>query len=657
MSFAGSTQRMPGVGQEAPAPVELADRWHSFARRVRWWVGTFSHLRTVVVVALVVTVIGRQFGRVGAVVVVVTLCGLLANPGGGRVITRELRRLLGLWWRYRWSSNASRVGLGSDGESSSFEPPELRRLTVDPLGRTYRLRVARLKLAEVEASAERLRGKWRAHHVLVTVPKPGYVDLRVLRRDPIGHTIAYRSGRPVATLQDGSPFDWPVGGGHALIAGSTGSGKSGVLAAIVASFADRDDVALLAIDLKRVEVAALRPRCSKVATDLVGTYGLLSWLVETMEDRWSIMEAEGVRTWQASASRPWLVLIVDEFAAIAAVDALHPDQKQAAKDAANRLGLVDALASRGRAAGVELILCTQSPAADLFGKTAIRSNLPRRAVARVVSADQSFVGLGVHGGGAESIDAARPGTVRLIVPGLDGIATARFAYLPDGAVEAMAQRTAHLAPMLDASPIEDHTQHEPAPAAPSNPPATASNAPPSHNERSEAGATEPPRAQTHAVGWSPFSCAAGDERPAQKAGTPHPRNPYRGRGAAPSDPEASDSRGATPPPKPGYRPTDPAAGDEPGFVPALASADTPTFARGESERLPSGAPRTPDSGTPGPHRAPLTGNDHGSTCSPDVLIIPHADERRRNPATGRPFPASYRKRWSDGTLRNYPETA
>ena len=225
MSFMGSTQRMPGVGQEAPAPVELADRWHALARRVRWWVGIVSHLRTVLVVAVVAVAIGRRFGCVGLVVAVVTLCALLANPSGRRLVVHELRRLAGLWWRYRWSSNAARVGLGADGESSTFEAPELRRLRVDPLGRTYRLRVARLKVAEIEASAERLRGKWRAHHVLVSQPKPGFVDLRVIKRDPIGRPIPYRSGRPVATLQDGSPFAWPVGGGHWSTLLRSGSGS------------------------------------------------------------------------------------------------------------------------------------------------------------------------------------------------------------------------------------------------------------------------------------------------------------------------------------------------------------------------------------------------------------------------------------------------
>ena len=111
-------------------------------------------------------------------------------------------------------------------------------------------------------------------------------------------------------------------------------------------------------------------------------------------------------------------------------------------------------------------------------------------VARVVSADQSYVGLGVLGGGAEPIDAARPGTVRLIVPGLDGIATGRFAYLPDAAVEAMATRTAHLAPNLDGSPIDESHQDEPTAAVPSNPAANPTRRIPT--TRSEAGAAEPP---------------------------------------------------------------------------------------------------------------------------------------------------------------------
>jgi FtsK/SpoIIIE family len=611
MSF-NSTQRMPGIGQEAPAPVELADRFHSFARRWRWRIGMVSHLRTVLVLVLVGVAIMRSFGRVGLVVALACVCPFVACPLGWRATKHEARRLAGVFWRYRWSTHAARVGLGADGESSSFEPPELRRLVVDPLGRTYRLRVARLKLAEIDAAAERLCGKWKAHHVLVSVPRPGYVDLRVIKRDPIGRVIPYRHGRPVATLQD---------------AGSTGSGKSGVLAAIVASFADRPDVALLAIDLKRVEVAALRPRCSKVATTLPDTHGLLSWLVETMESRWSLMEAEGVRTWQPSPSRPWLVLIVDEFAAVAAVDALHPDRKQAALDAAQRLGLVDALASRGRAAGIELLICTQSPAADLFGKTAIRSNLPRRAVARVVSADQSFVGLGVHGGGAESIDAARPGTVRLIVPGLDGIATARFAYLADDAVEAMATRTAHLAPILDASTIDEHAQHERAPAAPSTPPANPTSED-SHNRR--AGATNPLTTRPRRAGWSLY------------AGVDEPRARHVGR---------------TRPSKTGYRPGDLSAGDEPGFTRVLPSTVDPTLACGESTPTPRGTRPTLHDGTPGPHLPPLTSNANGSMPSDGPLIVPHSDLRRINPNTGRPYPASYRRRWPDGTLRNYPPPA
>jgi DNA segregation ATPase FtsK/SpoIIIE, S-DNA-T family len=637
---------MPGIGQEKPAPVEMADRWHSLARRVRWWAGTAGHLRTVVPLVVVAVVIGRRFGKLGLALAVIEIVGLVVLVAPvKRVALNEARHASGLWWRYRWSSNASRVGLGADGESSSFEAPELRRLSVDDLGRTYRLRVSRLKLVEIEASAERLRGKWKAHHVLVSQPKPGFVALRVIKRDPLSVVIPYRPGRPVATLQDGAPFDWVTGGGHTLVAGCTGSGKSGVLAAIVASFAHRDDVALLAIDLKRVEVAALRPRCSKVATDLLSAHRLLAWLVETMEDRWSLMEVEGVRTWQASAARPWLVLILDEFAAIAATDALHDDQKEAARDAAQRLGLVDALASRGRAAGIELLLCTQSPASELFGKTAIRSNLPRRAVARVVSADQAYVGLGVHGGEAELIDAGRPGTVKLIVPGLDGIATARFAYLSDADVEAMARRTAHLAPDLDSAPPSD-LPTAPGPVPRNSSPTTAlpSEARAEHNDRREAGATDRPRV------W-PQGIPADDPPPTRTrlALAPIPV----------SDADLADYWRIPPDQRSLYLQLLAESSGESmsSFADRLVVGVMPNPTDAQGETAPTFPAPTPANGTPGPHHAPPTGNLTGCTSSPDPLMIPHNDERRRNPATGRPFPAPFRCRWSDGSLRNYPEPA
>jgi DNA segregation ATPase FtsK/SpoIIIE, S-DNA-T family len=602
----GSTQRLPGIGQEEPAPKELADRWHSVARRVRWWYGNVVHLRSVLVTML----FGVVCARIVLYVALVIGCGAyVVSPLTRRIVTHEARHLSCLWWRYRWSSNASRVGLGADGESSVFDVPELRSVRVDPLGRTYRLRVSRLKLAEVESSAERLRAKWKAHHVLVTVPRPGFIDLRVLKADPLATIIPYRPGRPVATLQDGQPFQWSVGGGHALIAGTTGSGKSGVLAAIVASFAHREDVALLAIDLKRVEVAAIRPRCSKVAVTLTDSHSLLVWLVETMESRWQTMAIEGTRSWLASSLRPWLVLIIDEFAAVAAIDPLHPDPKQAAADARQRLGLIDALTARGRAAGIELLICTQSPTADLFGKTAIRSNLPRRAVARVVSADQAYVGLGVHGAGAELIDASRPGTVKLIVPGLDGITTARFAYLTDTEVESMATQTAHLAPNLEPSdaiisPRANPTSED------------------SHNQR--AGATGQP-SDIHSSPWpDPLALIpVSDADLLDYLRVPEEDQPLHMQLLTESSGQPVET-----------------------LIGRIAVLVNPSQAHGENAR-PNFSHLPLDSGTPGPR----------PTVPTESLTLPYNDPRRINPRTGRPFPAPYRKRWSDGTVRNYPEPA
>ena len=170
----GSTQRMPGIGQETPAPVEMADSWHAFARRCplvgrhrlalthadRARPGRRGHRTTVRPLRP-----GRRPGdRVR----------LAGESWGRRLVVHELRRpgrfvvalplveQRGTCWSWRRWRILHRS-----------TPPELRRVRVDPLGRIYRLSVAGLKLRG-RSIGRRLRGKWKAYHVLVHgTPKPG----------------------------------------------------------------------------------------------------------------------------------------------------------------------------------------------------------------------------------------------------------------------------------------------------------------------------------------------------------------------------------------------------------------------------------------------------------------------------------------------------
>jgi S-DNA-T family DNA segregation ATPase FtsK/SpoIIIE len=167
-------------------------------------------------------------------------------------------------------------------------------------------------------------------------------------------------------------------GPHALVAGTTGSGKSELLVSLVASLAARhrpDQLALLLIDQKGG--AALGP-CSRLphaiglVTDLDGpsTRRALLCLGSELRRRESILaaaRAADLATYRAGPQPPEplgrLVIVVDEFAALAHE---HPDFIT---------GLVG-IAQRGRSLGVHLVLATQRPegvvSADIRANTRLR---------------------------------------------------------------------------------------------------------------------------------------------------------------------------------------------------------------------------------------------------------------------------------------------
>src|SRR5215213_4020903 len=84
-----------------------------------------------------------------------------------------------------------------------------------------------------------------------------------------------RRARPVAaglrfaTSIGGDPVAFPMGQGHLLVAGRTGSGKSTVLRSLLWSAAADPDVSIVAVDLKLVELSAWMPRLEFLATTRV----------------------------------------------------------------------------------------------------------------------------------------------------------------------------------------------------------------------------------------------------------------------------------------------------------------------------------------------------------------------------------------------------
>ena len=175
---------------------------------------------------------------------------------------------------------------------------------------------------------------------------------------------------------------------HLLVAGSTGSGKSVFINAILLSllFArSSEDLRLLLIDPKMLELAAyadIPHLLAPVVTDMDFAPGALNWAVEEMETRYRKMATTGARhivsynnkmAGEENAERmPYIVIIIDELADLMMV-------------AGKKVELsISRLAQKARAAGIHMILATQRPSVDVITGL-IKANVPCRLSFQVAS--------------------------------------------------------------------------------------------------------------------------------------------------------------------------------------------------------------------------------------------------------------------------------
>ena len=174
---------------------------------------------------------------------------------------------------------------------------------------------------------------------------------------------------------------------HLLLGGTTGSGKSVCLNALLLSllsYAERRPLRFALIDPKQVEFSAWRghPRLfSEVATDAASATDLLNTLVQEMDHRHKRFSELGVKTLSAARAKgdaaEWIVLGVDELADLVQQDKAHQ-------------ALLQRLAQMGRAAGIHMILATQRPDAETLAG-ALRTNCPARIALRVSRASESKI--------------------------------------------------------------------------------------------------------------------------------------------------------------------------------------------------------------------------------------------------------------------------
>ncbi|WP_240088094.1 DNA translocase FtsK [Escherichia coli] len=197
---------------------------------------------------------------------------------------------------------------------------------------------------------------------------------------------------------------------HLLVAGTTGSGKSvGVNAMILSMLykAQPEDVRFIMIDPKMLELSVyegIPHLLTEVVTDMKDAANALRWCVNEMERRYKLMSALGVRNLEgynekiAEADRmmrpipdpywkpgdsmdaqhpvlkkePYIVVLVDEFA-----DLMMTVGKKVEE-------LIARLAQKARAAGIHLVLATQRPSVDVITGL-IKANIPTRIAFTVSS--------------------------------------------------------------------------------------------------------------------------------------------------------------------------------------------------------------------------------------------------------------------------------
>jgi S-DNA-T family DNA segregation ATPase FtsK/SpoIIIE len=190
---------------------------------------------------------------------------------------------------------------------------------------------------------------------------------------------------------------------HALVAGTTGSGKSGCINAMLCSVllhASPNEVRLVLVDPKRVELnhyEQLPHLLTPVVTNPRMAANVLANLIGEMESRYSVMgeartrnlaELNRVRVKAGEAPLPHILCVIDELADLMMVAPAEVEDS------------IIRLAQKSRAVGIHLVLATQRPSTDVITGT-IKVNIPARIAFSVASQIDSRVIL--DQGGAETL--------------------------------------------------------------------------------------------------------------------------------------------------------------------------------------------------------------------------------------------------------------
>ncbi|HYN47655.1 MAG TPA: DNA translocase FtsK, partial [Candidatus Nanopelagicales bacterium] len=283
-----------------------------------------------------------------------------------------------------------------EGKLASFSiPSRVVKWNAGPVVTQYEVEPdPSVKVSRIEGLADDLAMALAARTIRIEAPIPGksvvgieipnmdfnVVAIRRILEDPevavIPSRIAFALGRDVAGHARAADLAKMP---HLLIAGATGSGKSVMVNALIASLLMRatpDEVRLILVDPKRVELAdynGVPHLMVPVITEAERARAALKWAVAEMENRFRRFAGAAARNITAfnetrvdPADRmPYLVIVIDELA-----DLMMRDGR-AVEDPIVRL------AQKARATGIHLVLATQRPSVNVVTGL-IKANFPSR---------------------------------------------------------------------------------------------------------------------------------------------------------------------------------------------------------------------------------------------------------------------------------------
>ena len=286
--------------------------------------------------------------------------------------------------------------------------PTITQFGVEPLFVETRAGRTRVRVNKIASLADDLALALAAPRIRIQAPVPGhsYVGIEVPNeemtlvalRDLLETDVFQKNknalrfalgkdvtGHPINTTLENMP--------HLLIAGTTGSGKSVCVNAILTCFLmynTPDDLRMILVDPKRVELTGYNgvPHLlSPVVVEIDRVIGALQWMTREMDKRYHQFAQEGSRNiadynakmkLKGGKKLPFLVIVIDELADLMMIAPGETEQT------------ITRLAQLARATGIHMILATQRPSVDVVTGL-IKANFPARIAFAVASNTDSRV--------------------------------------------------------------------------------------------------------------------------------------------------------------------------------------------------------------------------------------------------------------------------